>query len=349
MIAKHLFDGNGFALFSEFLLSVALLLLSGFFVTHYSRKISASRGWNRLWVGMMLLAPLSSAGEFISSISAITLLRAPDLALGGLLGSNLFNLMVLCFTLPVLTFRTPLISMKGILRERDILLSAWGIVLITISMSGIFLTESVPQSLYFLFSLLIAVFYLVGARLLLSYEKIESSELIKIPEKSTGSLWIYFLIWGAAMVFSGLWITTISDQIASYPFPLFGKKILLGHSFVGTFFLAIATSLDEMVIVISAIRIAAAELTIGTLFGSNLIHLFFISVLDIIYRLKYGVHIFFDLRTIHLLTGFIVIGLTAIATAGILYRSKTRKGFSLDTIAMASVYLVGMYLLFKLR
>lgn len=349
MIAKYLFDGNGFALFSEFLLSAALLLLSGFFVTHYSRKISANKGWSRLWVGMMLLAPLSSAGELISSIGAITLLRAPDLALGDLLGSNLFNLMILCFLIPVLTFRTPLISMKGILRERDILLSVWGVVLIIISMSGIFLTESVPKSLYFVFSLLIAVFYLWGARLLMSYEKMERVETLKTPEKSVGTFWIYFLIWGGVMVFSGLWITSISDQIASYPFHLFGKKILLGHSFVGTLFLAIVTSLDEMVIAVSAIRIAAAELTIGTLFGSNLVNLFFISILDIIYRLKYGIHIFFDLRTVHLLTGFMIIGLTAIATAGILHRSKTRKGFGLDTIVMVSIYGVGIYLLFKLR
>jgi len=352
VIAKYLFDvPSGFILFSEFLLSAAMLLLSGFFVTQYSKKISSGLGLSRLWVGMMLLAPLSSAGEFISSIGAITIIRAPDLAFGDLFGSNLFNLMILCFLIPALTSRTPLLSTKGIFHERDILLSVWGIVLMVISMKGIFLTESVPKSLYFIFSLLIAIVYFGGIRLLSSYEKMESGGETVTPSAGPNQMmiWIYFLVWGGAMVFSGLWMTLISDQIALYPFNLFGNKILLGHSFVGTLFLAVVTSLDEVVIAISAIRLSASELTIGTIFGSNLVNLFFIPILDIIYRLKYGVPIFFDVRSIHLFTGMVVIVLTVIGVGGILYRSKVRKGFGFDTIAMALIYLVSTYILFRLR
>lgn len=350
MIAKYLFDiHSGFALLAEFSLSAALLLLSGVFVTQYSKKISEQSGLSRLWIGMMLLAPLSSAEEFISSVTAITFLRAPDIAFGDIFGSNVFNLMILCFLIPVLTRRIPLISIKGILHERDVLLSVSGIVLIVISMMGIFLTESIPKSFYFIFSLLIALGYFWGVRTLSSYEKPESEKNFKIHLKARAIDLIYFLIWGGVMVISGIWITHLSDQIASYPFEIFGGKLLFGQTFIGTFFLAMVTSLDEAIIAISAIKMSAMELAIGNIFGSNLVNLFFIPILDIIYRLKYGVHIFFDVRSIHLFTGLMVICLTALATAGILYRSRERKGFGWDTLAMIFVCLSGFFVLFKLR
>ncbi|MEK7789991.1 MAG: hypothetical protein AAB309_00010 [Deltaproteobacteria bacterium] len=350
MIAKYLFDiHSGFALLAEFSLSAALLLLSGVFVTQYSKKISDQSGLSRLWIGMMLLAPLSSAGEFISSVTAITFLRAPDIAFGDIFGSNIFNLMILCFLIPVLTYRTPLFSIKGILHERDILLSAWGMILIVISMMGIFLTESIPKSFYFVFSLLIALGYLFGVRMMASYEKLEIEKTFKVHLKTTAMTWIYFLFWGMVMVISGFWITHLSDQIASYPFEMFGGKILLGQTFVGTLFLATVTSLDEAIIAISAIKMSASELAIGNIFGSNLVNLFFIPILDVIYRLKYGVHIFFDVHSIHLFTGLIVICLTALATSGILYRSRERKGWGWDTLSMIFVYIFGAFVLFRLR
>lgn len=350
MIAQYLFDiHSGFALLAEFSLSAALLLLSGVFVTQYSKKISEQSGLSRLWIGMMLLAPLSSSGEFISSMTAIMFLRAPDIAFGNIFGSNIFNLMILGFLIPVLTYRTPLFSIKGILHERDILLSAWGMILIVISMMGIFLTESIPKSFYFIFSLLIALGYLFGVRMMASYEKLETEEIFKVHLKTTTITWVYFLIWGGVMVISGIWITYLSDQIASYPFEIFGGKILLGHTFVGTLFLATATSLDEAIIAISAIKMSASELAIGNIFGSNLVNLFFIPILDSVYKLKYGVHIFFDVRSTHLFTGLVVICLTALAAAGILYRSKKRKGFGWDTASMILIYLCGSFILFKLR
>ena len=55
----------------------------------------------------------------------------------------------------------------------------------------------------------------------------------------------------------------------------------LGEAFVGTLFIAISTSLPEIVVSLAAVRIGALDLGIGNVLGSNLFNLLILGLDDV--------------------------------------------------------------------
>jgi cation:H+ antiporter len=57
----------------------------------------------------------------------------------------------------------------------------------------------------------------------------------------------------------------------------------LGASFVGAIFLAITTSLPEVVASVAALRINAVDLAVSTIFGSNIFNIVALAFYDLVY------------------------------------------------------------------
>jgi cation:H+ antiporter len=55
------------------------------------------------------------------------------------------------------------------------------------------------------------------------------------------------------------------------------------ESFVGTLFIAIATSLPEVVVSVSAVRIGAIDLAVGNVLGSNLFNILILALDDLVF------------------------------------------------------------------
>lgn len=81
-----------------------------------------------------------------------------------------------------------------------------------------------------------------------------------------------FLFSCAAILFAGAWLTRCADKIAH----LSG----LGRVFVGSVFLAAATSLPELSVDLSAVHQGNPDLAAGDLLGSSLMNLLILAVLD---------------------------------------------------------------------
>jgi cation:H+ antiporter len=81
-----------------------------------------------------------------------------------------------------------------------------------------------------------------------------------------------FLLSCLAILFAGAWLTRCADRIAE----LSG----LGRVFVGSVFLAAATSLPELSVDLSAVRQGNPDLAAGDLLGSSLMNLLILAVLD---------------------------------------------------------------------
>jgi cation:H+ antiporter len=78
-----------------------------------------------------------------------------------------------------------------------------------------------------------------------------------------------------AIVFAGLMMSTTADAIAA--------QTGLGDSFIGSFLLAVVTSLPEVSACYGAIRVGSVNMAMGNLFGSNLFNMAIIPVADITY------------------------------------------------------------------
>ena len=78
----------------QFLMTASLIIVAGIFLTQYADAIAELTGFGRLLVGSILLAGATSLPELMVDMSAVRLGNS-DLATGDLLGSSLFNLLIL--------------------------------------------------------------------------------------------------------------------------------------------------------------------------------------------------------------------------------------------------------------
>ena len=133
--------------------------------------------------------------------------------------------------------------------------------------------------------------------------------------------------------------------------PAIGKGIALstglGNTFVGNIFIAISTSLPEVVVSISAVRMDALDLAIGNLFGSNIFNML-ILVIDDVFFVKGPLLSFVE--PTHIISALSAITMIAIAIIGLTYRA-TRKPLFLawDSMGIAMIYVVNLMSLYVLK
>ena len=68
---------------------------AGVRLTRLADAIGQKTGMSGSWVGLLLLATVTSLPELATGISAVTAAHAPDIAVGDVLGSTVFNLALL--------------------------------------------------------------------------------------------------------------------------------------------------------------------------------------------------------------------------------------------------------------
>jgi cation:H+ antiporter len=97
----------------------------------------------------------------------------------------------------------------------------------------------------------------------------------------------------------------------------------LGSSFVGTTFVALSTSLPELVASITAVRMGAFDLIIGNIFGSNAFNMVLFVPLDA----AYPGSLFAAANPSHVISVLAVIVCTAVVILGQLYGPDRRRRF----------------------
>lgn len=78
----------------QFAACAGLIAVAGFVLSRSADALGDAHGWGRGWVGLALPGTVTSLPEIAVTL-AVLRLRALDLAIANLLGSNLFNIAVL--------------------------------------------------------------------------------------------------------------------------------------------------------------------------------------------------------------------------------------------------------------
>ena len=140
-------------------------------------------------------------------------------------------------------------------------------------------------------------------------------------------------------------ISAVVDVISGLKIAECGAAIVentpLSDNFVGLVFLAVVTSLPELIVSITALRLGSVNMAIGNILGSNFFDTLIIPLTDICYR-KDQILSVIDLS--HLFTLILCILFSAIIISGISYRSK--KSFlklGWDVIFMFIIFIVAVY------
>ena len=86
---------SGWTVWLEFFLVAGTITVAGSRLTQYGDVLAEKTGMGRTWLGLVVLAAITSLPELATGVSAITWVQAPDLTVGDLLGSCMFNLLIL--------------------------------------------------------------------------------------------------------------------------------------------------------------------------------------------------------------------------------------------------------------
>lgn len=149
-----------------------------------------------------------------------------------------------------------------------------------------------------------------------------------------------FVLLASVIVVAGSFLARSADRIAE----LTG----LGRLLVGSILLAGATSLPELAVDVSAVRLGLANIAVGDLFGSNLSNLLILAVLDLSHRSRGKM--LSRQAAAHALSGTLGMALIGLAGMALFTAQHVREysmfGVSLWSLVIAAAYLSGMRLIF---
>ena len=150
-----------------FALCAAIIIYSGTRLSYYGGQIADLTGMGNAWVGLILMASVTSLPELITGISSVAIIKEPDLAAGDIFGSCVFNLLIL--SILDARIQKPLFS---VVKSSHIVAAIFGIILLSVSGMAIFLADEIPPVLWISsFTFILFAIYLVAVWGIFKYEQ----------------------------------------------------------------------------------------------------------------------------------------------------------------------------------
>ena len=146
-----------------------------------------------------------------------------------------------------------------------------------------------------------------------------------------------FILAGAIVVAAGVVLARSGDVIAA--------RTKLGGVWVGSVFLAIATSLPELMTDVAAVRLGVPDLAAGDLFGSSMANML---ILAFVALLPSGRDLFAKAALDHVLYASLAIIVTCIAATLVLVAPRTDVlGVGPGSLLLVAIYLIGTRAIFR--
>lgn len=327
-----------FIAWSEFLACALAIALAGYQLARYGDVIAEKTGLGRTWIGVVLVATVTSLPELVTGLSSVTLASAPDIAVGNVLGACVFNLLLLAF-LDFLYREMPIYRKAS---SGHILVAGFSIILIGLVVFGLLTKDDAALRLGHIgiYTPLILLLYVVAMRSLYVQERRVSAETQEVEiygSYSTSGAVIRYSIASAVVVVAGIAMPFAALDVA--------EAMGWGQSFVGTLLVATATTLPETASTLGAIRIGAVDLAIGNLFGSNLFNVTILAYDDIAYMKG---PLFADTSSTNAISGVSAIMMSAAAVVALYVRPATRvlKVGGWVSFALLFTYMLNSWMLY---
>jgi cation:H+ antiporter len=331
-------------LFPQVVVCIGLVIAVGTWLSQSADILAEKTGLGRTWVGTILLAGVTSLPELATGFGAIVFFNSPDLAVGGILGSCLFNLLILAL-LDILNGAEPLLKRAQISHG---LAASLGCIMLGVAATGMMLSKSginLAVGWVSIPSVILLLFYGISARMIAQFETRRRAEILEEEVEAFQYQHITpvqayrrFVILSVMIVILGVWLAFLGDRVA--------QVTGLGKSFVGALLLATATSLPEVVASLAAVRLNAVDLAVSNVFGSNITNLAILGFYDVIYIQG---SLWLNISQIHIITSVIAMIMTSVAITGLIYHavSNSRMYITWDGLTLIFLYLGGMYLVYQ--
>jgi cation:H+ antiporter len=297
-----------------FILATAVIVATGSRLSKYGDMMADMLGWGKMFMGIVLLASVTSMPELMNGISAVVFLDAPDLAVGDIVGSCAFNILIISIMDLFYDHKKPLTSVA---QTGHVIAASFGIILLSLVAFAILIPDFFGTILWIgEFSLLFLLFYLVAIRVIFLYDKKENNH--REAKKYDYSLTLKQVVLRYSL-------NAVVLMAAAMLLPYFGERLAeasgLGQSFFGTLFIAASTSLPEVVVSIAAIRIGTIDLAIGNIFGSTIFNITIFAFNDMLYTKG---PILQNTSPNHIIPVLGAIIITAIGIIGIVFKEEKK-------------------------
>ena len=315
-----------FGLILQFLALSLVIVAAGTWLARSAGQLSEVTRLGHSFGGLVLLAGATSLPELSVGWSAVHL-GADDLAVGGLIGSSLFNLLILAVLDLLTRTRGQMLSRTAaahtISAIASILLTA--IILVFLQLKTGWVWWGIGPG-----SVIVVLGYLFTLRLVYFDQQwaLSESEAEPTPKARDWRPITAAYIAGAAIVFFvAPLVTSTAEHLA--------EQSGLGHTFFGTAFLSAVTSLPEAVTTLAAIRMGQTDLAVGNIFGSNAFNMVLIGVIDA----ASPTPLLTVAAPAHSITATAAILVTAVTSLGLLYRAE-RRWWIIEPDALLVIFLV---------
>ncbi len=316
----------------------ALIGRAGYSLSQSAESLADAHGWGRGWVGLALLATVTSLPELASGVSAVTMIDAPNLAVGNALGACVINLLFLV-VVDTLQRHQPMYRAAS---ATHLLSAGFGVVMLGFVAMSLLIGARAPNVLHLgLYSPILLVMYLVTLQCVHRHEHQETStsQRTRGPEHADRVTreWRRFTLCALVVLGAGSWLPSAADELA--------RELGLSRSFVGTVMMAVITTLPEMAVTLGALRLGALDLAIGNLLGSSLFNVTILAVDDALYVRG---PLLADVAAVHAGTAVTAMVMTGLVIVGLVLRPQGRllRVMSWISVALVATYLVNAALVF---
>ncbi|MBI5435525.1 MAG: sodium:calcium antiporter [Nitrosomonadales bacterium] len=312
-----------------------LIGIAGAKLSRYADVIADKTGLSGSWIGLILLATVTSLPELTTGISSLTLADVPNIAVGDVFGSCVFNLAILI----VLDFLLRGESVYRRASQSHILSAGFGVVLIGFAGLNVLLankTAAFNIAHIGAYTPIIILLYLVAMRALFVHERAQVREFVgqiadRYPEITLRVAAIRYGVAAVVVIIAGSFLPFVGAQLA---------EVMGWHkTFVGTLFVAGVTSLPELAVTVAALRIGSIDMAIANLLGSNLFNIFILAFDDLIF---FKGPLLSHVSPMHAVSAVSAVVMSGIVIIGLVYRANTRL---LRTVGWISLGLFTFYML----
>ncbi len=268
----------------------AIVVLSGIRLSIYGDALGDRTGLGSGLIGLFFLAAVTSLPELVVSLTSVIqnsadMAKGSDLATGNMLGSNVFNLLILALLALIYPRK---FKPKG-MESTHTASTLYGLIMLVL-FSIAFLTTNRPglQVPFIGCSwpvLALPIAYAIMIKR--EHSQLEPSEEAHLPSESRLAQMAaprFYSVLGllcACIIGGGILLSILGGRMALPPEQGgFG----LEASLIGTLFLAISTSLPELVISFSSVRLGFLDMSVGNVLGSNMFNLLIIFCADVAMR-----------------------------------------------------------------
>jgi len=308
------------ALLLQLLVCALVIGLAGQRLCVSGERLAALLGLSGGWIGLALLATVTSLPELAAGISAVTWVGAPNLAVGNALGACVFNLLFLAVI--------ELLQPEPLYRRAaasHLLAAAFGVLMLGLLLLGLALGSRLPA----LFDIgwtspLLLALYLLALRGLFQQER--ATPVVDRGEGRLGSELLRFGLAALAVLAAGFWLPGVADGLAA--------QLGWNRSFAGTLAMALLTTLPELAVTLAALRLGQLDMAVGNLLGSSLFNLVVIAVDDLAYR---GGALLAAVSPLHAVSAAVALMMTALVMIGLILRPAGLFAHRLSWIGIALI------------